>query len=60
MYITLMSNERKDISIHLPLDCVLSKFCIPTSKETSKFYITGLLFEESTGAGDPWIPLTKG
>ena len=52
------SNGRPDISIHLPLDCLLSSLLRLTLKGISKLHITGSLWGESTS--DWWIPLTKG
>ena len=53
-----MSNDHQYILTHLPLHCLFSSLHRLTSKETSKLYITGPLWGESTG--DRWIPLTKG
>ena len=43
------NNERDDISIHQPRDCLLKRLFRCRSKKTSKFHVTGPLCGEFTG-----------
>ena len=43
IFITVMSNEHQDISIHLPLNCLFSSWFRLISRGTSRLHITGPL-----------------
>ena len=53
-FITVMSHEQQYISYHQQLNCLFNSLFRLTSKEISKFQVTGLLWGE--GTSDRWIP----
>ena len=57
-YIIVTSHKRHDASNHCTFDCLFNNFSRLTTTKTSKYRITGSLWEKSTG--HQWIPLTKG
>ena len=56
--ISVMWHEHNGISNHWQLDCLFTSPFRVSATETSKFCITGALWQESTN--DWWIPITKG
>ena len=58
MIIAMMSHDRHGISNHQHFNCLLNIWFGLIRIKTSKLYITGPLWVESTG--QQWIPLTKG
>ena len=56
--ITVTSDDNNSVSIHQAIDCLFTSLSILTSKEPSKFCVTGSLSWESTG--DRWCSLHNG